>query len=124
MTIYHIVLFKFKPLVPPEEVKAACNRMLALETNCVHPTTQKPYVKALGGGIDNSPEGTQDLLNPRLMMGNTQQNGMTYAFIHQFDNEDDRKYYLEKDPAHQEFVASIQDILEKAQVVDFTPNVF
>ncbi|KAI1371960.1 dabb-domain-containing protein [Hypoxylon crocopeplum] len=110
MTIYHIVLLKFKDLVPQEEDKAACNRMLALETNCIHPTTQKTYLKVIGGGRDNSPEALQ--------------NDMTYAFILQFENEEDRKYYLEKDPAHLEFGASIKDIIEKVQVVDFTPGAF
>ncbi|KAI6082216.1 dabb-domain-containing protein [Hypoxylon rubiginosum] len=110
MTIYHIVLFKFKDLVPAEEGKAACNRLLDLCTKCIHPTTQKNYVKFIGGGKDNSPEGLQ--------------NGLSHAFIAQFENEDDRKYYLEEDPAHKEFVASIKDIIEKIQVVDFTPNVF
>ncbi|KAI1497123.1 stress responsive A/B barrel domain protein [Biscogniauxia marginata] len=110
MAIYHIVIFKFKYLVPPEEVQAACDRMLALGQKCTHPTTQKTYVKVLGGGKDNSPEGRQ--------------NGMTHPFIFQFESEEDRKHYLEKDPAHLEFVASIQDILDAAQVVDFTPGVF
>ncbi|KAI1771523.1 dabb-domain-containing protein [Hypoxylon cercidicola] len=110
MSIYHIVCFKFKDLIPPEEAKAACGRMLALSTNCLHPTTQKNYVKMLGGGKDNSPEGLQ--------------NGLTHAFIAVFENEEDRKYYLEADPAHLEFVASIKDIVDKAQIIDFTPDVF
>ncbi|KAI0599630.1 stress responsive A/B barrel domain protein [Biscogniauxia sp. FL1348] len=110
MAIYHIVMFRFKCLVPPEEVQAACDRMLALGQKCIHPTTQSKYVTVLGGGRDNSPEGLQ--------------NGMTHTFIFQFESEEDRKHYLEKDPAHLEFVASIQDILDTAQVVDFTPGVF
>ncbi|KAI1760540.1 dabb-domain-containing protein [Hypoxylon sp. FL1150] len=110
MAIYHIVLFKFKDLVPTDEDKAACSRMLALSTECIHPTSQKNYVRFLGGGKDNSPEGLQ--------------NGLTHAFIAQFETEEDRKYYLEEDPAHKEFVASIKDIVEKVQVVDFTPDVF
>ncbi|KAI0003517.1 stress responsive A/B barrel domain protein [Xylariaceae sp. FL0662B] len=110
MTIYHIVLFKFKSLVPPEEIEAACERMLALGTNCIHPVSQKSYVKVVGGGRDNSPENAQ--------------NGMTHPFIFQFENEEDRKYYLEKDPAHLAFVASIRDIIDRNQVLDFTPGVF
>ncbi|KAI1385368.1 dabb-domain-containing protein [Hypoxylon trugodes] len=110
MAIFHIILLKFKDLVTPEEAKAACERMLALGNNCIHPTTQKPYVKVIGGGKDNSPGGRQ--------------NGMTHAFITQFDNEEDRKYYAEKDPAHFEYIASVKDLLEKIQVVDFTPDVF
>ncbi|KAI1394823.1 stress responsive A/B barrel domain protein [Hypoxylon fuscum] len=110
MTIYHIVQIKFKDLVPPDEVRAACSGMNALPEMCVHPTTQKKYIKSVGGGKDNSPEGLQ--------------NGMTHAFVYGFENEDDRKYYLEKDPKHMELVSSIEDIVEKVQVVDFTHGVF
>lgn len=34
-------------------------RMLALKDSCVHPTSQKPYIKSASGGTDNSPEGIQ-----------------------------------------------------------------
>lgn len=37
----------------------ACERMLALKDNCVHPTSQQPYIKSASGGKDNSPEGIQ-----------------------------------------------------------------
>ncbi|KAI1136406.1 dabb-domain-containing protein [Hypoxylon sp. FL0543] len=110
MAIYHIVLFKFKDLIPLEEERAACGRMLDLAANCIHPTSQKPYVKMLGGGKDNSPEGLSG--------------GITHAFIAQFENEEDRNYYVDKDPAHLAFVASIKDMVDKIQVIDFTPDVF
>ncbi len=42
----------------------------------------------------------------------------------EFENEEDRKYYLEKDPAHLAFVESIGSVVKKAQVVDFTVGVF
>lgn len=79
MALHHIVLFKFKPTASAQEVQAvscvvggenlepkrrslnlggqACDRMLALATNCLHPETKKPYVKAAAGGKNNSPEG-------------------------------------------------------------------
>lgn len=37
----------------------ACERMLTLKDNCVHPTSQQPYIKSASGGKDNSPEGIQ-----------------------------------------------------------------
>lgn len=40
-------------------LKKACERMLALKNNCVHPTSQQPYIKSASGGKDNSPEGIQ-----------------------------------------------------------------
>ncbi|KAI0475049.1 dabb-domain-containing protein [Xylariaceae sp. FL0804] len=122
MAIYHIVMFAFKSLVPADEVQAvsrprtglrsasACDRMVALGEKCIHPTSQKPYVKTIGGGRDNSWEGLQG--------------GITHVFVSVFENEQDREYYTGKDPVHLEFVASIKDIVEKIQVVDFTPDAY
>ncbi|KAI1483716.1 hypothetical protein K445DRAFT_24351 [Daldinia sp. EC12] len=110
MGIFHVVMFKFKDLVPPEEVKAACDRMLALGSKCVHPTSQKPYIKVHGGGKDNSPEGKQQ--------------GMTHVFVFEFESEEDREYYLNKDPAHTEFATGVINLIEKLQAVDFTPGEF
>lgn len=36
--------------------RQACDRMLALKTNCKHPETSEEYVKTSIGGINNSPE--------------------------------------------------------------------
>lgn len=33
--------------------------MLALKDQCLHPSSQKPYIKASSGGADNSIEGIQ-----------------------------------------------------------------
>jgi len=110
MGVTHIVLFQFKPGVTAESIKDVCARMLALKDNCIHPTSQKPYIKSSMGGTDNSLEGIQ--------------NGITHAFIVQFESAEDRDYYVQKDPAHRAFVQSLGEILEKAQVVDFTGGVF
>ncbi|KAI8949160.1 stress responsive A/B barrel domain-containing protein [Xylaria longipes] len=110
MAIYHIVMFKFKALLPQEEVKATCDAMLALGEKCVHPTTNARYVTTLGGGKDNSIEGRQ--------------NGFTHCFVSKFENEEDRKYYVESDPAHLAFVAGLFDKIDGVQVVDFTPGGF
>lgn len=45
-------------------------------------------------------------------------------FVSEFEKDEDRQYYLEKDPAHLAFVKSLDGIVAKAQVVDFTPGVF
>jgi len=42
----------------------ACKAMLALKDKCLHPTTQKPYVKSASGGKNNSPEGHAVCLSP------------------------------------------------------------
>jgi hypothetical protein len=112
--------------------------MLALKTNCIHPETKKPYIKSAIGGKDNSTEGIQ-VGSPSAMKSrwhkclmfelctnhnSTFKNGVTHVFVSEFENEEDREYYLNKDPAHLEFVKSLSGVVEKGQVVDFTPGVF
>lgn len=48
---------------------------------------------------------------------------MTHGYICEFDNERDRTYYLEEDPAHKEWVQYVKPFIAAAQVVDFTPGV-
>ncbi|KAJ5616953.1 Dimeric alpha-beta barrel [Penicillium hordei] len=109
MSITHIVLFQFKSEVAAEVVQDACERMLALKNNCVHPTSQQPYIKSASGGKDNSPEGIQ--------------NGITHAFVVEFANSADRDYYVQSDPSHLAFVKTLDGLIEKAQVIDFTDRV-
>ncbi len=49
---------------------------------------------------------------------------MTHAFIMEFDSIEDRDYYVNDDPTHDQFKKLAGEILEKAQVVDFTDRVF
>ncbi|KAL4916234.1 hypothetical protein BDW62DRAFT_186731 [Aspergillus aurantiobrunneus] len=110
MSITHIVLFQLKAGLSAEVVNDVCTRMLGLKDNCLHPTSQKPYILSSSGGVDNSPEGMQ--------------NGITHAFVVEFASVEDRNYYVEKDPAHLEFVGTLKGVLEKAQVLDYTNGVF
>lgn len=54
----------------------------------------------------------------------TPQNGITHVFVSEFENEEDRAYYIKKDPAHLAFIQSLGGVVAKAQAVDFTPGVF
>ncbi|KAH8422600.1 Dabb family protein [Aspergillus melleus] len=110
MSITHIVLFQFKSEASAEAINDACDRMLALRDKCLHPSSQKPYIQTSSGGRDNSPEGIQG--------------GITHAFVIEFATAEDRDYYVAKDPAHQEFIRSLDGLIEKAQVIDFTNGVF
>lgn len=49
---------------------------------------------------------------------------MTHSFVFQFESVEDRDYYLEKDPAHLDFISTIKDLVEDAHVMDFIPGVF
>ncbi|OTA99280.1 hypothetical protein M426DRAFT_325263 [Hypoxylon sp. CI-4A] len=110
MALKHLVLFQFKTGTSAEVVKEATSRMLGLKESCVSPTSQKPYIKSLTGGKDNSPEGFQ--------------NGITHAFVAEFESPDDREYYINKDPAHEEFKVFVVPLIEKLVVVDFFEGVF
>lgn len=44
--------------------------------------------------------------------------------MEEFENEGDRKYHIEKDPAHAAFIRSVGGLVKRVQVVDFTPGVF
>ncbi|KAJ5952627.1 Dimeric alpha-beta barrel [Penicillium vulpinum] len=109
MSITHIVLFQFKSELATEVIHDACERMIALKDNCVHPTSQSPYIKSASGGKDNSPEGIQ--------------NGITHAFVVEFTSAADRDYYVQSDPAHLAFVKFLDGLIEKAQVIDFSDGV-
>ncbi|KAJ2985255.1 hypothetical protein NUW58_g5634 [Xylaria curta] len=106
MPVNHLVLFQFKSTADEAAVEQAREGMLALKDNCIHATTQQPYIRSLTGGKDNSPEGRQ--------------NGIQYAFVVEFESEADRDYYVTNDAAHKAFVGSVIGIIEKAIVVDYT----
>ncbi|CAN9458030.1 hypothetical protein GT037_005503 [Alternaria burnsii] len=108
MTIIHVVLFEWKPTASPDQISEACNRMLGLKDQCIHPTSQKPYIKSFSGGKNNSPEGHS---------GNS-----THGFVVEFDNEEDRDYYVYKDPAHQEFVKFAGGVANGVKVFDYEPG--
>ncbi|KAK4043576.1 stress responsive A/B barrel domain-containing protein [Parachaetomium inaequale] len=110
MSLIHVVLFQFKADAKPEAVKAVCEHFLSLRDKCIHPTTKTPYILSLKCGKNNSPEGLQ--------------NGMTHGFVLEFASAEDRDYYVATDPAHQEFVKSVGDVVEKPTVLDFSDGVF
>ncbi|KAF7185228.1 Stress-response A/B barrel domain-containing protein HS1 [Pseudocercospora fuligena] len=110
MPIIHIVLFEFSPTTTHAQVEDVCTRMLSLSQKCLHPTSNKPYVKSYGGGRDTSPEGLQG--------------GFSHGFVSEFQSEEDREYYLKKDPVHLEFVKSLEGIVLNVRVVDFEPGKF
>ncbi|RAH81591.1 hypothetical protein BO86DRAFT_313527 [Aspergillus japonicus CBS 114.51] len=109
MTITHIVLFQFEQDAPLEAVLNACKRMLSLKDRCLHSSTGKPYIQSASGEKDNSPEGAQG--------------SITHAFIFEFATDADRDFYVNRGHVHQEFVRSLDGLIERALVVDFTPGV-
>ncbi|KAI2631247.1 stress responsive A/B barrel domain-containing protein [Xylaria nigripes] len=108
MAIYHILSMTFNQGLPQEEIKAACDKLLSLSDNCLHPTSKKPYIKIVGVGKENSIEGLQ--------------NGVSHVMIAEFQSEEDREYYVHSDPFHHSVIKALGPKLSKIQVVDFTPG--
>lgn len=50
--------------------------------------------------------------------------GIEYAFVVEFENDDDWRYYANEDPTHVSFKKEVDCLLEKTQRVDFTPGTF
>ena len=63
-------------------------------------------------GKDNSPEG--------------QQGGLTHGFVMEFQDEEDRTFYLKEDASHldlEKYLAAV-DAIETVRIVDFEPGIF
>ncbi|KAF2114958.1 stress responsive A/B barrel domain-containing protein [Lophiotrema nucula] len=110
MTITHIVMFTFKSTASSDDVRKICDRFIGLKDTCIHPTSKQPYLVSAKGGTDNSPEGIAG--------------GLTHAFVLDFASIEDRDYYVDKDPVHDQFKKDVGVLLEKAQVIDFEDGVF
>ncbi|KEY71249.1 hypothetical protein S7711_02356 [Stachybotrys chartarum IBT 7711] len=110
MVVYHIVLLQVKSGANPEAVKNAISNIETLKDTCVHRDTGAPYILSSVGGRDNSLEGLQ--------------NGITHVIVEQFQSEEDRQYYLKHEEGHKNFVKGLAGLVDKVQIVGFTPGVF
>ncbi|KAH8708624.1 hypothetical protein GQ44DRAFT_627531 [Phaeosphaeriaceae sp. PMI808] len=108
MPIIHIILFEWKSTSTPEQIDQACKRMLALNDKCIHPTSQKPYIRSLTGGRNNSPEGHAG--------------SFTHGFVAEFESVEDRDYYVYKDPEHQEYIKFAGEVAQNVKVLDYEPG--
>ncbi|KAL4789288.1 hypothetical protein BDV19DRAFT_383238 [Aspergillus venezuelensis] len=106
MTVIHVVLYRFKSGLSPEDIEQACQRVIDLAQKCIHPTTKQPYIKSFRGGKNHSPEGFD--------------RGYTHAFIAEFETPEDRDYYVSQDPAHMQVNSETSWMVEDFVVIDFT----
>ena len=98
MSYRHIVIFQFKADAPAEKVRGVVEAFKALPSKL-------PAIQAFEWGTNVSPEGLDQ--------------GFTHIFTLTFASKEAlEKQYLHE-PAHQEFVALLPHILEKALVLDY-----
>lgn len=50
------------------------------------------------------------------------QDPYTHGFVVEFESEEDRDYYVYKDPAHQDFVKFAGGVANGVKVVDYVPG--
>lgn len=97
----HVVIFKFKETSSEEDVNKLNKAFNALATSI-------PVVQDFEWGLNDSPEDFHQ--------------GFTHCYLLTFASEEDRDNVYTPHPAHQAFVASLQDHLEKVFVVDYWTN--
>ena len=97
----HMVIFKFNDDSSEEDV----NR---LNESFVSLADAIPVIKDFEWGINDSPEDFHQ--------------DFTHCYLITFESEEDRDSVYAPHPAHQAFVASLQDHLEKVFVVDYWTN--
>ncbi|KAJ4246080.1 hypothetical protein NW762_013825 [Fusarium torreyae] len=108
MGINRVVQFQFKSNTVEDVIDKVCVKIQEMKGKCLHPESKMPYIRSIEGGADSAPEGLQQ--------------GITHAFVIQFDNPEDRDYYALKDPAHLAVVAELGPLVEKVQIIDLPRN--
>ncbi|KAL4756990.1 Dabb family protein [Aspergillus foveolatus] len=110
MGVVHIVMISFKEEVTAEQVEDVNSRFRALKDQCVRAESKTPYIADQMAGKDISVENLTG--------------GFTHVYVTQFDNKEDRDYYLKEDAAHAEFGKIVGPLFKSAQVNDFVPGEF
>jgi hypothetical protein len=96
--------------------------MLALKDNCLSASSQEPYIKSFSGGRNNSPEG--HAVRQTCTRVGTELIVIYREHFHtvEFESEEDRDYYVQKDPAHQDFIKFAGPHIENVKVLDYEPG--
>lgn len=94
----HIVMFKFKDDAPADKVRGVVEAFKALPGKL-------PSIQGFEWGTNVSPEGLDQ--------------GFTHVFTLTFASKKALEQHYLHEPAHQEFVALLDGLLDKALVVDY-----
>lgn len=101
----HLVMYKFKPEVTPEQVQEVVTTFLGLRDKVNANAGAPGIVLNIEHGLNTSTEGKSD--------------GLTHIFVVTFQNEAGLAAYL-KHPAHDAYVQIVKDRREKVVVFDYT----
>ena len=111
LSIIHVVHFRFYEHIPPAMRARKSKDFVALQSQCLHPKSRKPYIKSFTGGTDISVENLQ--------------RGYHTVFVLEFECEEDRDWYVNEDPVHRRFgVDCLTGVVEEVMVVDFRRGEF
>ncbi|KAF3802568.1 hypothetical protein GCG54_00014274 [Colletotrichum gloeosporioides] len=108
MPFIHIVLMRFKSDSSPAEIEKALKRSWDLQHECVHPSTQKPYIISIVSGKNSS-------IVPNKY-------GFTHSTKIEFENAEDCAYFIKEDPAHKVLFPMFHSLTEEILVMDYTPG--
>lgn len=100
----HIVMYKFKPEVTPDQVQEVVTAFLGLRDKVNANAGAPGIVLNIEHGLNTSTEGKSD--------------GLTHIFVVTFENEAGLAAYL-KHPAHDAYVQIVKDRREKVVVFDY-----
>jgi len=100
----HIVMYKFKPEIKPEQVQEVVDAFLGLRDKVNANAGAPGIVLDIQHGLNTSTEGKSD--------------GLTHIFVVTFQNEAGLAAYL-KHPAHDAYVQVVKDRREKVVVFDY-----
>ncbi|KAI0690216.1 stress responsive A/B barrel domain-containing protein [Cytidiella melzeri] len=104
-----MVMFRYHPTLSVSTKNDVASAFHGLKDACRLPDGSR-YILSLDGGSFMSPEGRG--------------HGLEHAFVVTFRSLAERDYYLDKDPAHLAFVASILDKVAESTVFDFESGEF
>ena len=123
-------MFQYAPKVTAETKHHVSTAFLALKDACHLPDGSK-YILSVDGGLNNSPEGhTKGMeVRPapltRIYAAHCAPLALLqHAYVLAFRSTAERDYYLDVDPAHQAFKASIAEKVSDVVVFDFESGDF
>ncbi|KAI5824537.1 hypothetical protein K523DRAFT_420719 [Schizophyllum commune Tattone D] len=109
MVLQHVLAFNLIPSLSEADSKAVFDGIFNLKPTCVKPDG-KTYIRSIKGGKQNSKEGADK--------------GIKWVFIVEFENEEDRDYYVHTDLVHAALAKTLISQVADIAVLDFTEGVF